>query len=135
MAAGFDYGPASALVATGTTALKVETSWVASNATETVTLSQRVSSGNGLQLSAFAVHDISPPALVAAAITPTKEITITWQVMPGFTYTVWHSSDLVTWSPDPTSVFHPTGNAPVDYKFNESITAQSSRFYRLGQSD
>jgi hypothetical protein len=115
--------------------LKVETSWVASNATETVTLSQRVSSGNGLQLSAFALHDISPPTLLTAAITPTKEITITWQVMPGFTYTVWHSADLANWSADSTSIFHPTGNAPIGYKFNEPITAQSSRFYRLGQSD
>jgi hypothetical protein len=131
----FDYGPASALVAPGATALKIETSWVASNATETVTLSQRVSSGNGLQLSAFAVHDISPPALVTAAITPTKEITIIWQVMPGFTYTVWHSADLANWSADSTSVFHPTGNVPVDYTFNEPITTQWSRFYRLGQSD
>jgi hypothetical protein len=131
----FDYGPASALVATGAAALKVETSWVASNATETVTLSERVASGNGLQLSGFALHDVSPPVLTAVTITPAREIAITWRVMPGFTYTLWYSSDLTNWTPEPSGVFQPTGNSPVDYLFTESVTGQSCRFYRLGQAN
>jgi len=131
----FDYGPASALVATGATALKVETAWLASNPTETVTLSQRVGSGNGLQLCGFAVHDVSPPTLTAVTITPAREISITWRVMPGFTYTVWYSNDLANWTPEPTGVFQPSGNTPVDYSFTESVAGQSCRFYRLGQSN
>jgi autotransporter-associated beta strand protein len=59
---GFDYGPASALVAAGATAVKFETTWVATRTNETVVLSQRVSSGNGLQVSAYALHDMSQPA-------------------------------------------------------------------------
>jgi hypothetical protein len=130
----FDYGPASMVITLGATALKFETSWVATNATETVTLSQRVGSGNGLQLAGYALHDVSPPVVTAVSTTPTREITITWHVMPGFTYTVYYSNDLRQWLPEPTGVFHPPGNIPVDFTFTQSVT-QSCRFYRLGQSD
>jgi hypothetical protein len=129
-----DYGPSSMLVAPGATALKFETSWVATNATETVTLSQRVASGSGLQLAGYALHDVTPPVVTAVGTTPTREITITWHVMPGFTYSVYYSDDLRQWLPEPSGVFRPPGNLPVDYTFTQSAT-QSCRFYRLGQSD
>jgi hypothetical protein len=66
----FDYGPASALVAAGTTALKFETTWIATHTNETLVLSQRVTSGNGLQISAYALHDISQPSIASVAPNP-----------------------------------------------------------------
>jgi hypothetical protein len=131
----FDYGPASMLVTPGATALKFETSWLAANATQTVTLSQRVGSGNGLQLSAYAIHDVSPPTVVGISNTTANTISITWHVMPGFTYTVFYSDDFSHWAPEPTGVFHPSGSAPVNYTFTEAIASSSGRFYRLGQSE
>jgi hypothetical protein len=131
----FDYGPASMLVTPGATALKFETSWVATNAAETVALSQRVTSGNGLQLSAYALHDVSLPTVVGLSNSPANQISITWHVMPGFTYTVFYSPDLTHWAPAPSGVFRPSGSSAVDYTFTEPLIAQSNRFYRLGQSD
>jgi hypothetical protein len=131
----FDYGPASALITTGATALKFETSWVVSNATETVTLSQRVASGNGLQLAAFAVHDLSPPTVISVSKTQANEFSVTWRVMPGFTYTLWHSDDMSQWAADSPGTYYPPGSAPVNHTFTEPLTGQSCRFYRLGQSD
>jgi hypothetical protein len=133
--AAFDYGPASALVMPGATALKLETAWVVSNATETVTLSQRVSSGVGLQLSAYALHDISLPAVVGISNFPADNIAITWRVMPGFTYTVCYSGDLSHWEAQPAGVYRPPGNTAVDYTFTEPIVPGSSRLYRLAQSE
>jgi autotransporter-associated beta strand protein len=72
----FDYGPASMLVATGVTAVKFETTWVATQTNEIVTLSQRVTSGSGLQLAAYALHDVTPSTnstnayLAGLAVTP-----------------------------------------------------------------
>jgi hypothetical protein len=133
---GFDYGPASMLVTNGVTALKFETTWVATKTNETVVLSQRVSSGNGLQVSAYALHDISPPELLSVSNVPADTISITWRVMPGFSYSVWYSDDLVQWFPDPSGVFQPAaGNAPVNYTFSAPTDAQPFRFYRLMQSE
>jgi hypothetical protein len=131
----FDFGPASELVSPGLMALKVETCWIASNAVETVTLSQRVTSGAGLQISGYALHDVSPPKLVAVSNTPAGKISITWHVTPGFTYTVRYSDDLLSWNDTAAGVFSPTGNASVDYTFTDSTTDPSRRFYRIEQSN
>jgi hypothetical protein len=131
----FDYGPVSALVQTGAMALKFETSWVATHTNETVTLSQRVSGGNGLQLSAYALHDVTPPTAVAVSNTPAGNFSITWHVMPGFNYSVWYSNDLSQWSPDPSGNFQPIGSVPVDWTYTTSTTSHFSRFFRLRQSE
>jgi hypothetical protein len=132
---GFDYGPASALVTPGTTALKIETSWIALNAAETITLSQRVTSGNGLQLSGYALHDVSAPTLVAVSNAPVDNISITWRVVPGFTYTVCYTDDLLHWAPEPAGVFNPVGSNVVDYTFTEPFAGRMSRLFRLGQAE
>jgi hypothetical protein len=131
----FDYGPASALVESGATALKVETAWIVSNAVETVTLSQRVTSGYGLQLSGYALHDISPPTVVGISNGPPSSISITWRVVPGFTYTVCTTENLAQWAAEPTGIFHPGGSDTVDYTFNEPVVRTSCRLFRLFQAD
>lgn len=131
----FDYGPASALVASGATGLKFETSWIATRTNETVALSQRVSSGNGLQLSAYALHDVTPPVAVAISNSPAGTFSITWRVMPGFGYSVWYSNDLAHWTADPTGTNNPGGTMPVNWTYTAPGNSASTRFYRLKQSD
>lgn len=56
---GFDYGPASSLVAAGAQAIVVTVPFLASAASVPVTLTQLVTGGGGLQLAAWAVHDVT----------------------------------------------------------------------------
>lgn len=133
--AAFDYGPASLLVSPGVTAMKFETDWIATRPTETVTLSQRVGGGHGLQISAYALHDISPPALVSVANVPPGFISITWNVVPGFSYSVWSSENLADWSVEPQGFFQPGGASSVDYTFTAPANSQPGRFFRLMQSE
>lgn len=130
----FDYGPASALVTNGATAVKFETSWIATRTNETVVLSQRVSSGNGLQISAYALHDVTPP--VAVSVTNASgSFSITWHIMPGFKYSVWYSNDLAQWTADPLGVYQPAGNSAENWTYTPTSQSQPRRFYRLMQSE
>jgi hypothetical protein len=130
---GFDYGPASSLVATGATAVKVEMTWVASQSFETVTLTQGVSSGNGLVLPAFALHDVTPPVATSIAPTPAGGLNLTWQVAPGFWYSLWRSDDLQNWLVDSTDTFVPPGPSVVSYICTATNVADPHGFFRLRQ--
>jgi hypothetical protein len=131
----FDYGPDSALVLPGAAAVKFETSWVATRTNETVVLSQRVSSGGALQISAYALHEVTPPSLISATNTEGGNTRITWHVMPGYKYSVWYSDDLSQWTPDPSGTFQPGGSNPVDWTYMSPTASRTSRYYRLEPSE
>jgi hypothetical protein len=68
----FDYGPASTLVAPGANAIRLSVVFTAAAASVPVTLTQLVAGGGGLQLAAFAVHDVTAGASVFGAGCPSR---------------------------------------------------------------
>jgi hypothetical protein len=131
----FDFGPASSLVATGATGLKLETTLTATGAVQSVTLTQMLGATGGLQISAFAVHDISPPSPASITLPPGGNPTISWQVVPGFSYTVLRSVDLQGWSPAPSATSSPGGNSILNLVYQDFTPPLLQAYYRLTQSE
>lgn len=63
----FDYGPGSSLVGAGALAIKLSVVFTAAAASAPVTLTQLVSGGGGLQLAAFALHDVTSTSAALGA--------------------------------------------------------------------
>jgi hypothetical protein len=133
LSAPFDYGPASSLVTTGATAVKAEMSWIASRSSEAVTLTQGISSGNGLVIPAFALHDVTPPLATSIAPSLAGGLTLTWQVAPGFWYSVWRSDDLQSWAVASSNTFIPVGPDLINYSYTTTSISERQGFFRLTQ--
>ncbi|HEX6812527.1 MAG TPA: glycoside hydrolase family protein [Planctomycetota bacterium] len=63
---GFDFGSTSSLVAAGAQAVRLSVPFTASAASVPVVLTQLVPNGAGLQLAAFAVHDVTATSTIHA---------------------------------------------------------------------
>ena len=91
--------------------------------------------GGGLQISAFALHDVSPPEGASIERDPEGTASVGWTVVPGFTYHVEVSSDLFAWDAAPGGTFEPAGEAPVRLSYQDQPSPPEQRFYRLVQED
>jgi hypothetical protein len=69
---GLDYGPTSSLIGAGAQAIRIAVPFTASAATVPVVLTQFVPGGGGLQLAAFAVHDVTASASTFAPGCPSS---------------------------------------------------------------
>jgi|GEM_PF-853658 len=129
----FDYGPASSMVAPGATAVRLTTTFVAASAAEPVTLVQEVAGGGGLQLSAFIVHDVSPPESGRIDYPAGGRPMVGWEVVPGFRYTIYRSSDCVRWNEQ--AAFDIEGGGRQWLEWTDPEPDLQRGFYRLGRSD
>lgn len=131
----FDYGPSSSLVVTGATVVKLETTLTATGSVQTVTLTQLLGGSGGLQIAAFVVHDISPPGNASITMPPGGNPTVSWQVVPGFTYAVQRSADFASWSPAPSGTYSPVGDSVLNLFYTDFSPPPLHAFYRLLQSE
>jgi hypothetical protein len=127
----FDVGPASSLVAAGATAIRLEATFTAAGEVAPVTLAQQVAEGGGLQLAAFALHDVSPPPTGRIEMPAGGSPMLSWQVVPGFNYSVWRSPDLNDWQPAATGTFSPMGGGLIEIRYIDSAPPPHQAFYRL----
>lgn len=130
----FDYGPGAKLVDGDARGLLVEAHFTAKASTAPVKLLQH-DTGGGLQISAFALHDVSPPEGASIERDPEGTASVGWTVVPGFTYHVEVSSDLFAWDAAPGGTFEPAGEAPVRLSYQDQPSPPEQRFYRLVQED
>jgi len=131
----FDFGPTSYLVAPAATAIRVTANFTATADRHPVTLTQLQSAGGGLQLSAFALHEISLPATGTSGLMPGGFPALSWNVVPGFTYLVQTSTDLLDWQPAPDGEFSPGGQQLLRLDYLDPSPLVDRRFYRLARSE
>jgi hypothetical protein len=129
----FDFGPTSYLVVPAATAVRLTATFTATANRHPITLTQLQSAGGGLQLSAFALHEISLPASGTSGFSPGGFPAVSWNVVPGFTYRVQVSPDLLDWQPAPGGEFTPSGQEIVRLDYLDPSPLARQRFYRLAR--
>jgi hypothetical protein len=99
----------------------------------TVSLRNATSGGGGLQLAAFALHDVSMPTRSEITLPPGDAPELTFHdLVPGFTYRVRRSTDLSVWSdaPEP-NLFEPVGTGLSDAIYSDPAPPTNRAFYQL----
>jgi hypothetical protein len=60
---------------------------------------------------------------------------VTWEIAPGFSYSVWRSDDLQNWIADSSDTLIPPGPDLTNYVWATTNVSEPQRFFRLKQSE